>query len=118
MDVTTATFDREVLERSREFAGALPPASVSQFLDELTGPSAAERLVAELQASGELPEVVAALEQDEHEHALRLLLEAITAAEGERREWLLGLAVAVFGDLGDEHPLTMRYRRRLAATLY
>ncbi len=102
----------------REFVGALPPASVSQFLDELTGPSAAERLVAELQASGELPEVVAALEQDEHEHALRLLLEAITAAEGERREWLLGLAVAVFGDLGDEHPLTMRYRRRLAATLY
>src|SRR6266542_2572179 len=102
----------------REFVGALPPASVSQLLDELTGPSAAARLVAELQASGELPEVVAALEQDEHEHALRLLLEAITAAEGERREWLLGLAVAVFGDLGDEHPLTMRYRRRLAATLY
>jgi len=48
-----------------EFVGALPPAAVAQFLDELTGPSAAEKLVAELQASGELPDVVAALEQDE-----------------------------------------------------
>ena len=32
----------------REFVGALPPAAVAQFLDELTGLSAAETLVAEL----------------------------------------------------------------------
>jgi thioredoxin len=43
----------------RELVGARPPAAVAQFLDELIGPSAAEKLVAELEASGELPEVVA-----------------------------------------------------------
>jgi putative thioredoxin len=102
----------------REFVGALPQAAVAQFLDELTGPTAAERLVAELKESGELPEVVEALEQDEHERALELLLEEISAADGERRKRLLALTVALFGDLGHEHPLTMRYRRQLAATLY
>jgi thioredoxin len=102
----------------REFVGALPPAAVAQFLDELTGPTASERLVAELEASGELPNVIEALEQDEHERALELLLEEISAAEGERRERLLALTVGLFKDLGHEHPLTMRYRRQLAATLY
>jgi thioredoxin len=103
---------------AREFVGALPPAAVAQFLDEVTGPTAAERLVAELKESEELPEVVEALKQDEHERALELLLEEISAADGERRERLLALTVALFGDLGHEHPLTMRYRRQLAATLY
>ncbi len=42
----------------REFVGALPPAAVAQFLDELTGPAAAERLLDELGASGEPPEVL------------------------------------------------------------
>ena len=42
----------------REFVGALPPAAVAQFLDELTGPTAAERLLDELGASGEPPEVL------------------------------------------------------------
>ena len=103
---------------ARDFVGALPPAAVAQFLDELTGPIAAERLVAELKESGELPEVVEALKQDEHERALELLLEEISAADGERRERLLALTVAPFGDLGHEHPVTMRYRRQLDATLY
>ena len=102
----------------REFVGALPPTAVAQFLDELTGPSATERLIAELQASGELPEVVGALEQDEHERAFELLLEEIIADRGKPRERLIALTVGLFGDLGHEHPVTMRYRRRLAASLY
>ena len=102
----------------REFVGALPPAAVAQFLDELTGPSATEGLIAELEASGELPDAVAALERGDHERALELLLEEIGATVGERRERLSGLTVGLFGDLGSEHPLTLRYRRRLAATLY
>ncbi len=102
----------------REFVGAQPPAAVAQFLDELTGPTAAERLLVELGASGELPEVVGALEQDDHERAFELLLEAISVADGERRERLLSLTVGLFGELGHEHPLTMRYRRQLAASLY
>jgi thioredoxin len=101
----------------REFVGALPKAAVAQFLDELTGPTAAERLLDELGASGEPPEVVAALEQDDHERALELLIEAISLADTERRERLLGLTIGLFGELGHEHPLTMRYRRQLAASL-
>jgi putative thioredoxin len=102
----------------REFVGAQPPAAVAQFLDELTGPSAAEKLVAELEASGELPEVVAALEREDHERALELLLAEIRAAGNGRREQLVRLTVGLFADLGHEHPLTARYRRQLAATLY
>jgi thioredoxin len=102
----------------REFVGALPPAAVAQFLDELTGPSATERLIGELRTSGELPEVLGALEQDDHERAFELLLEEINRAGADNRERLLGLTLALFGDLGYEHPLTMRYRRRVAATLY
>ena len=101
-----------------EFVGAQPPAAVAQFLDELTGPTAAEQLIAELTGAGELPDVVTALEQNEHERALELLLEAIVASEGEERERLITLTVGLFGELGHEHPLTMRYRRQLAASLY
>jgi thioredoxin len=101
-----------------EFVGAQPPAEVARFLDDLTGPSAAEKVVAELEASGQLPEVLTALEQNDHERAFQLLLEAIAAAEGEERERLIGLTVGLFGELGHEHPLTIRYRRRLAASLY
>jgi thioredoxin len=101
-----------------EFVGALPPAAVAQFLDQLTGPSGAERLITDLRASGELPEVLTALEQDEHERALELLLDAISAAKGDRRERLIDVTVGLFGDLGHEHPLTMRYRRQLAASLF
>jgi putative thioredoxin len=101
-----------------EFVGALPPAAVAQFLDEVTGPSGTERVIEELKASGELPEVVEALEQKEYERALELLLEEIAVAEGERRERLARLTVELFRDLGAEDPLTTHYRRRLAALLF
>lgn len=101
-----------------EFVGAVPPAAVSQFLEDLIGPSTTERLIAELQASGELPEVASALEHGEHERAFELLLEQIDRSEAADRERLLALTVALFDDLGHEHPVTMRYRRRLAASLY
>jgi putative thioredoxin len=101
-----------------EFVGARPPAAVAQFLDELTGPTATERAVAELKESGDLPEVVAALEQDDYERAFELLLEEVARTDGERRRQLVALAVSLFGDLGEDDPLTGLYRRRLAATIY
>jgi len=103
---------------TREFVGLPPPVAVAQFLDELTGPSASEQLVDELSAAGELPEVVAALEADDQERALELLVNEIGSAQGERREWLLRLTVGLFGELGIEHPVSIRYRRQLAASLY
>jgi putative thioredoxin len=101
-----------------EFVGAQPPAAVGQFLDGLIGPSAAEQLLVELRESGEASEIVAALDAGEHERAFELLLAEAEAADGERRERMRKLAVALFGDLGHEHPLTQRYRRRLATALF
>jgi len=102
-----------------EFTGAVSPAVVGDFLDRLTQPTHAQRLVEELRASGELPEVVAALEQEDYERAFELLLEETAHAdERDRREWLRERIVSLFGGLGQEHPLTMRYRRRLATLLF
>ena len=56
-----------------EFVGTLPPQLVGRFLDRLTGPSEAERLLEEL-PSKELPDVVAAIDAGELEQALELLL--------------------------------------------
>jgi putative thioredoxin len=101
-----------------EFVGAQPPATVGRFLDGLASPSQAERLLAELRESGEAANIVAALDDGDEERALSLLLAETARGDSERRERLRRLAVALFGDLGDEHPLTRRYRRRLAAVLF
>jgi thioredoxin len=101
-----------------EFVGALPPAAVAQFLDDVTGPTGTERVLEGLQESGDLPEVVAALQQNDYERALELVLDEVAGAEEERRQRLARLAVELFRDLGDEDPLTMRYRRRLASLLF
>ncbi len=101
-----------------EFVGARPPQFVADFLDGLTGPTDAERLLEELRVEGELPAVVAALDEGDHEHALELLLEEADAADATGRERVRRLMVALFADLGAEHPLSIRYRRRLASLLF
>ncbi|MGZ4359490.1 MAG: thioredoxin [Gaiellaceae bacterium] len=101
-----------------EFVGALPPAAVRSFLEELIGPSAAELMLVELREAGDVPEVIEALEQGDHELALDLLLAEVRASEGERRALLSRAMVALFRDLGVEHPLSLRYRRQLASAIY
>jgi putative thioredoxin len=101
-----------------EFVGALAPARVAEFLDGLTGPSALDTLLVELRESGELPDVVAALARCDHEQALEVIVAEVARAEEPDRERLLALAVAIFGDLGLEDPLAVRYRRQLAASIY
>ena len=103
-----------------EFVGAQRPTAVSDFMDQLTGPSAAEQLLAELEASGDLPEVVEAARAGDYESAFEAILAEIAAAgtDSERRTRLRELAVALFQELGQEHPLSLRYRRRLATVLY
>jgi putative thioredoxin len=103
----------------REFVGAKSPQSVGAFLDEVLAPSPGERLLAELRESGERPELLAALEAGDHEQALELLLaEVQEEADPERRDELRRLMVALFDELGPEHPLSSRFRRQLAAALY
>ncbi len=105
-------------EVASEFVGAQPPAAVAEFLDALTGPSPLDRVVAELRESQEFPEVLPALERGDHELALRVLLEEVDTAEGERRDRIRELMVLLFAELGQDHPLSLRYRRKLAAALY
>jgi putative thioredoxin len=101
-----------------EFVGARPPQFVSDFLDELLGPTRGERLLEELRESGDRPELLKALEAGEHERALEQLLAEAQNGNGDARDEVRRLMLAIFADLGDEDELTQRYRRRLAAALY
>jgi thioredoxin-like negative regulator of GroEL len=101
-----------------EFTGTLPPQAVAQFLDELTAPSEAARLVDELRIEGEWSDVVSAIDDEDYDRAFDLLLERLQDAEPDERERIRRLMVALFRDLGQEHPIVQQYRRRLATALY
>ena len=101
-----------------EFVGAKSPVAVASFLDELLAPPRVTVVVESLRESGELPEVVGALEAGDPEGALDLLIAEIPEASPERRDWLRELALAIFHDLGHDDPVTIAYRRRLATALY
>jgi putative thioredoxin len=101
-----------------EFVGARSPTAVASFLDELLAPPRIDRILDELRETRELPGVLAALEAGEPEKALDLILREIAEASPERREFLREGALAVFDDLGQDDPVTVTYRRRLATALY
>jgi thioredoxin len=101
-----------------EFVGVRSPQAVAAFFDSLTQPSQAERLIEELKSSGEWPEVVQAFESGDHERALELLLAEAERGDPEPRERARRLMVALFDHLGVHHPLSQRYRRRLAIALF
>jgi putative thioredoxin len=87
----------------REFVGAVPPQAVGEFLDALLAPSEAEGLLAE---------------GDDYEQLLERLLAETSEADAERRDEIRRQMLAVFEELGPEHPLTVRYRRLLATVLF
>lgn len=102
----------------KEFVGAQSRASVSAFLDELLAPARADLLLEELRASGELPEVVAALDAGDTANALSLIVDAVPGAPVAERERLREVAVALFEQLGHDDPVVSGFRRRLASALY
>jgi thioredoxin len=101
-----------------EFVGAQPAQAVAAFLDGLTGPSGAERLLAELRKSGEFQEILGPLAEGDYERALEWLLTEAIDADAGRRERIREVMVVIFGELGHEDPVSVRYRRRLASALY
>jgi putative thioredoxin len=95
-----------------EFVGALPPARVQAFLEELGKPSVADSLTGD-------PEVAEALHTGDYERALAILLERVeTVATSEEREETRDLMVRIFKELGQEHPLSSTWRRKLAAAVF
>jgi putative thioredoxin len=101
-----------------EFIGVQPAPGIANFLDQLSGPSATEQVLAELKSSGEAPEAAAALEAGDHKQALELLLEQVRSGDDSVRQRLGRYMIALFGDLGSDNPLALQYRRRLASALY
>jgi thioredoxin len=94
-----------------EFVGAVPPAQVKAFLDDLTKPSLADTI--------DDPEVAEALEANDYERALQTLLERVeTVKTTEERNAARELMVQIFQELGQEHPLASTYRKKLAAALF
>lgn len=101
-----------------EFVGVRSPTGVATFVDELLASPRLESALDDLRASGELPEVLGALEEHDEERALTLILDAIRDATPIDRERLRDLAVAIFEQLGQDDSVTVAYRRQLAAALY
>jgi len=91
-----------------EFVGAKTKQSVDAFLDELTKPPVAESL--------DDHEIVEALRQRDYERAFETLLRR--AEDAERRDEARKLMVQLFNELGHDDPLSITYRKRLAALVY
>jgi putative thioredoxin len=127
-----------------QFTGAVPRGTVDSFLRGLL-PSEADLLVAQgdeasirraLELQPEHPGALAALARLElagdpeagpaldaiaagdTERGLELLLEAVRRSQGDQRDGLRKLMLGVFAELGQDHPLSARYRRALASALY
>jgi putative thioredoxin len=101
-----------------EFVGSIPPQAVGEFLDRLLGPSEGARLLDELAASGEFPEILGPLAEGDYERALEWLLARAMEADDDGRERVREVMVAIFQELGQDDPVAASYRRRLATTLY
>jgi putative thioredoxin len=90
-------------------------------LDPLVGDFGADglRSRAELSAaSDELDDAFAAWDAGDYGPALERLQEAFAAAEGEDRDRIRKVMVAMFTELGAADPLAREHRRRLATALY
>jgi thioredoxin-like negative regulator of GroEL len=59
-----------------------------------------------------------ALDQGETERGLELLLSLLGDAGADLRDRIREVMVGVFTELGQDHPLAAKYRRRLASALY
>src|SRR6266508_3502580 len=86
---------------------------------EVAGVLAAARLAAEAAGGSSRFATAAAQATDgQPDLALAELLAVVRAGPGEERERARGLMLDVFRLLGDDHPLTVRYRRDLTLALF
>jgi putative thioredoxin len=92
-----------------EFVGARSRTAVEAFVDELTKPPVADSLTGD-------DEIVNALRERDYERAFEILLGR--AADPEQRDEVRKLMVQLFNELGSDDPLSINYRKRLAALVY
>ena len=95
---------------------------VEEVLAPVAFDGSAAALLARVRLGGsDQPDVaagMAALARGDHETGLTHLLDAIATAGPELRDDIRGAMLGVFAELGDHHPLSTRFRRRLAQALY
>lgn len=99
--------------RAEELPEVLDPVSFE--------PAAAGMLARARLMSLDQPDIaagLAALDRGLTEPGLTHLLDAVRVAPAEWRDDIRAAMVGVFAELGDQHPLTARFRRRLAQALY
>jgi putative thioredoxin len=97
-------------------------AEALELLEPTAGDFVADGLAArarlQLDGDQELQPAFEAWDAGDHERALELLQEALARAEDpDRRDSIRRLMVAIFTELGADHPLAREHRRRLAAEL-
>lgn len=94
---------------------------VGDVLDPVAYDKDAEALLARARLAGvDQPDIAAAnaaLQRGQTEQALTHLLDAV-AVVPDRRDDLRSTMLGIFAELGDQHPLSVRFRRRLARALY
>jgi putative thioredoxin len=88
-----------------------------ELLEGVPGDFIAEGLAARARLSGDADLAPAFEAWDAGDHATALELLQGTLADPERRDLVRRVMVAIFTDLGPEHPLSREHRRRLSAAL-
>jgi putative thioredoxin len=91
-----------------------------ELLDRFPGDFIASGLAARARLAGErddLDPAFDAWEAGDHATALERLQDALDGATDQERDLLRRVMVAIFTELGTDHPLAREHRRRLAAAL-
>jgi putative thioredoxin len=95
---------------------------VREVVEPVAYDQRAAALLARVRLAGvDQPDVaagLAALERGQVEQGLTHLVDAVRVAGPELREDLRAALLGVFAELGEHHPLAVRFRRRLAQALY
>ena len=98
------------------------PDEAGELLQPVSFDASAAALLARLRLSAvDQPDVIAglaALDREQVEAGLTHLLDAVRVADPTLREDLRAAMLGVFAEMGEHHPLTVRFRRRLAQALY